>query len=119
MTDAEKKAMLTAMTGETAETVLSTYLALAGDKICRRAYPYDSEVTTVPSVYDYLHVEIAAYMLNKRGAEGEKTHNENGISRTYEDGDLPRSLARQIVPFIGRIPHTEILPPDDFLIAGR
>ena len=101
MTEAEKLEMLQAMTGETDSTVLSTYLSLAGSKICRKAYPYDASVTEVPSQYDHLHVEAAAYMLNKRGAEGQKTHNENGISRSYESGDLPNSLVRQITPFIG------------------
>lgn len=100
MTDAEKREMLTAMTGETTEAVLSTYLTLAASKVCRKAYPYNPTVTTVPEQYDSLHVEIAAYLLNKRGAEGEKTHSENGISRTYENGDVPNSLMRQITPFV-------------------
>lgn len=107
MTDAEKREMLTAMTGETTEAVLSTYLTLAGDKICRKAYPYDPTVTTVPAQYDSLHVEIAAYLLNKRGAEGEKTHSENGISRTYENGDVPNSLMRQITPFVSVLSSVE------------
>lgn len=111
MTDAEKKAMLTAMTGETVEGVLSTYLALAGSKICRKAYPFDSTVTTVPPQYDMLHVEITAYMLNKRGAEGESSHSENGISRQYEDGDIPPSLMRQIVPFVGVMSGEEGVSP--------
>lgn len=101
MTDAEKQAMLTAMTGESSATVLSTYLTLAASKVCRKAYPYDPTVITVPAQYESLQVEIAAYLLNKRGAEGEKTHSENGISRTYENGDVPNSLMRQITPFIG------------------
>lgn len=106
MTDAEKWTMLTAITGVTDETMLSTYLGIAGNKICRKAYPFDAAITTVPEQYDYLHVEIAAYLLNKRGAEGETAHAENGISRSYEDGDIPPSLMRQIVPFAG------VLSPD-------
>ena len=46
-------------------------------------------------------VEVAAYLLNKRGAEGETAHSENGISRSYEDGDVPSSLLRDIVPYAG------------------
>lgn len=103
MTEADKKAMLTTMTGESNDSVLSTYLTVAGNKICRRAYPYDKTVSEVPSLYDVLHVEIAAYLLNKRGAEGETAHNENGISRSYEDGDVPSSLMRQITPFAAPI----------------
>ena len=55
--------------------------------VLQRAYPY-ANVSKVPMKYDAVHVEIAAYMINKRGAEGEVSHSENGVSRTYEDGDM-------------------------------
>ena len=120
MTDAEKLIMLSAMTGETTEAVLSTYLALAGNKVCRKAYPFDPSVTVVPERYDYIHVEIAAYMLNKRGAEGETGHNENGINRQFEDGDVPPSLLRDIVPCAALVSEPNENPGDDpLLIAGR
>lgn len=101
MTDAEKINMITAMTGETDQEVISAYLYIAGQKICRIAYPFDETKTVVPSKYDHLHIEATAYLLNKRGAEGETYHNENGINRTYEDGDLPISMLRGVVPFVG------------------
>ena len=99
MTDAEKLTMLKAMTGEENESVLSTYLSIAGNKVLKRAYPFNSTVTEVPDRYAYNQVEIAAYLVNKRGAEGETAHSENGISRSYEDGDVPPTLLRDIVPF--------------------
>lgn len=99
MTDADKLAMVKALTGEQDEVVLSAYLAIAGDKICRKAFPFDSEENAVPDRYAYIQVQIAVYLLNKRGAEGESSHSENGISRSYEDGDVPPSLLRDIVPF--------------------
>lgn len=107
MTDTEKLAMLKAMTGEKDERVLSTYLSIAGNKILKRAYPFNSTVTVVPDRYAYNQVEIAAYLVNKRGAEGETAHSENGISRSYEDGDVPPTLLREIVPcasLIGKEP---------------
>lgn len=103
MNDSEKLTMVKAMTGETDEDVLSTYLSIAGAKICRKAFPYDPDENTVPDRYAYIQVEIAVYLLNKRGAEGESAHSENGISRTYEDGDIPSSLLRDIVPFASTI----------------
>lgn len=99
MTDAEKLKMVKAMTGEKDEDVLSTYLSIAGNKVCRKAYPFDPTVTTVPDQYAHIQVEIAVYLLNKRGAEGQTAHSENGISRSYEDGDVPPTLLRDIVPF--------------------
>lgn len=107
MTDAEKLKMVKAMTGETDEDTLSTYLSIAGNKVLKRAYPFDSTVTVVPDRYAYNQVEIAAYLVNKRGAEGETAHSENGISRSYEDGDVPPTLLREIVPcasLIGKEP---------------
>ncbi len=70
MTDAEKLKMVKAMTGETDEDTLSTYLSIAGNKVCRKAYPFNPTVTTVPDQYAHIQVEIAAYLVNKRGAEG-------------------------------------------------
>ena len=103
MTLQEKKTALTAMTGESTDSVLSTYLTLAQDAIMRYAYPVSTPPNTMPSEYDTLQVEIAAYKLNKRGAEGETAHSENGVSRSYENADIPRSLLRQIVPHAGVI----------------
>lgn len=102
MTDEEKLTMLKSMTEETDNDVLSTYLTLAKGVVLSRAYPYTEE-DTVPSKYDTVHVEIAAYMLNKRGAEGETAHSENGVSRSYEDGDIPPTLLRRILPMAGVI----------------
>lgn len=100
MTDDEKLTMLKSMTEETDDDVLSTYLTLAKGVVLSRAYPYTEE-DTVPTKYDTVHVEIAAYMLNKRGAEGETAHSENGVSRSYEDGDIPPTLLRRILPMVG------------------
>lgn len=101
MLEIEKKEMVKAMTEETNDSTVSAYLGIAGNKICRKAYPFDPTVTEVPEQYHFLQVEIAAYLLNKRGAEGEAAHSENGISRTYENGDVPPSMLRQIVPMCG------------------
>ena len=99
MTNEEKLFMLKNMTGEQNPDVLLTYLNIAGNKVLKRAYPFaEKAVTEVPERYAYNHVEIAAYLLNKRGAEGQTAHGENGISRSYEDGDVPPTLLREIVP---------------------
>ena len=96
----EKLTMLECMTGETDDDVLLTYLNLAKEIVVSKAYPFRDKIE-VPAKYDGVHVEIAAYMINKRGAEGEVSHSENGVSRTYEDGDIPPSLLRAITPVVG------------------
>jgi len=100
MTESEKQEMLTVITGEQDALALSTYLSLAASKVLSRLYPYDNAVTEVPARYASVQVEIAAYMLNKRGAEGQTSHSENGVSRSYEDGDIPQTLLRQITPMV-------------------
>ena len=102
MKQAEKLTLLKAMVGGSdTDDVLLAYLDIAGSKIINRAYPYDSEVTEVPTRYDFLQCEIAAYMLNKRGAEGEVAHRENGIDRTYESADVPESLLGAVTSMVG------------------
>ena len=104
MTQAEKLQLLEALVGESdTEEVLLAYLNIAGRKIINRAYPYGTEETEVPTRYDFLQCEIAAYLLNKRGAEGQTAHSENGISRSYESADVPESMLGAITPFCGVI----------------
>jgi hypothetical protein len=106
MTEVEKLSMLRVMVGQPNEgdwsdDVLISYLAIAGRKIINRAYPYDDTVTEVPRRYGYLQCDIAAYLLNKRGAEGQTSHSENGISRSYESADVPESMLREVVAHVG------------------
>jgi len=104
MTEQEKLTALKAMVGGSdTDEVLSTYLLIAGKKIIARAYPYKDDVTEVPSKYDTLQLEIAAYLLNKRGAEGQTSHSENGISRSYENADVPASMLKAVTPHCGVI----------------
>ena len=102
MTQTEKLMLLKAMVGESdTEEVLLAYLNIAGSKILNRAYPFGTDETEVPTRYDFLQCEIASYLLNKRGAEGQTSHNENGISRTYESADVPESMLDAITPMVG------------------
>lgn len=109
MTEVEKLALCRAMVERPAnepgwsDAVLVSYLAIAGQKIINRAYPYDDTVTEVPRRYGVLQCEIATYLLNKRGAEGEVSHSENGISRTYENADVPDSMLRDVLPHCGLV----------------
>lgn len=102
MTEVEKLAILRAMVGGSdTDEVLSAYLKIAGTKILTKAFPYDDTVEEVPKKYSTLQCEIAAYLLNKRGAEGQTSHSENGISRFYENADIPASMLRTVTPYCG------------------
>lgn len=107
MTNEEKLTMLRVMVEADSEDwtdeILLTYLNISGQKIINKAYPYNNTISTVPTRYEMLQCEIAAYLLNKRGAEGELSHSENGISRSYENADVPKSMLDVVVPFCGVI----------------
>lgn len=104
MTDAEKIVLLKQMLDETDDTsdeVLAVYLTLAGQKILNRMYPYktDYDGLTVPDRYTAIQLKVACYLLNKRGAEGQIQHIENGVHRNYGDADVPNGMLQEVVPF--------------------
>ena len=106
MTEVEKLSLLRVMVGqpnegEWSDDVLTAYLHIAARKILNRAYPYDDTVEEVPRRYGYLQCDIANYLLNKRGAEGQTAHSENGISRSYESADVPESMLCEVIPHVG------------------
>lgn len=99
LTRNDKLSLLKTVSGETDDGILAAYLDMAGAHILRKAYPYRSDVISVPDKYAQLQVEIACYLLGKRGAEGESAHSENGISRTYESASVPESMLKQVIPY--------------------
>lgn len=101
MEEVQKIKCVQALTDETDESVISIFLEMAKATILNRLYPYetDEEKLVWISKYDMLQCKIATYLLNKRGAEGEITHSENGISRTYSSSDIPNALLNEITPF--------------------
>lgn len=101
MTQSRQVSMLKSIANENDEDVLLSYLQIAGDIIIGRVYPFRDDVTEVPDKYTSRQVEIAGYLLNKRGAEGENYHSENGINRSYESASVPASMLKDIVPFAG------------------
>lgn len=86
-------------------SVLLSFLDQAKDVILSRMYPYmtdaDYDRLKVPNRHAYRQIRIAAWMLNKRGAEGETQHIENGIHRSYKNSDVPEELLRDILPSVG------------------
>lgn len=103
MTDEQKITMLKSLTGETSSEIISVYLALAKSELLNKIYPFGDGTEEFPAKYDALHVQATEYLLNKRGAEGEIQHSENGLTRSYESGGLPKAILQQIVPFCGVI----------------
>ncbi len=103
MTDVEKLAALqTAISPDTAdEAVLRDTLATAESLILNRMYPFGySGDKVVPARYERLQIELSVELYTKRGAEGQTSHSENGISRAWPEKS--RILSR-IVPHVGSV----------------
>ena len=97
-----KIVMLQSMLGDdTDPSVLETYLELAKQAILNRMYPYKEDYgdMDVPDRYVSIQRKVANYLLNKRGAEGEIQHIENGIHRNYGSADIPDGMLKDVVPF--------------------
>ena len=103
MTREDKLVILARMNGEAQddEDILGIYLDIAGDKILNKMYPYVTDYTglEVPDRYAMIQLNIAMYMLNKRGAEGEIQHIENGIHRNYGSADVPDGMLKDVIPY--------------------
>lgn len=116
MTDIEKAMRVREITeSDDDEAVLLSFLDLAKHRILNRLYPFhDVSRAEVPARYEALQIDIAVYLLNKRGAEGETQHIENGIHRNYGEADVPASLLFQITPMCGSLGWSNEVPePQD------
>ena len=94
MTINEKITLVKAFIGDNpdaTDSVISAYLTVAKSSILNRLNAQITECSEVPLKYEMIQCRLAERYFNRRGAEGEKSHNENGISRTYgsvNDEDL-------------------------------
>lgn len=102
MTSEEKILMTQTIVGGTSEdaSLIEVYLRLASAKMLERLYPFDTSKTEsdIPAVYDTLQCELGARLYLRRGGEGETSHEENGVNRTYGSVDDSDLLSR-LTPF--------------------
>lgn len=50
-------------------------------------------------IYEGIILQLAISAISKYGAEGESSHSEGGVSRSYDNAsDYPLSLTRKIIP---------------------
>lgn len=91
MTDEQKIALFKGLLNDSSisSEIATTFLTLAESEIKLRMYPIGNEPSgwTVPGKYEVLQCRLATRYYSRLGAEGEITHSENGISRTYTSVD--------------------------------
>lgn len=104
MTTAEKLSMLKTflkIAGTASDTELSVYLDFAKREILAWLYSGNTptDVTDVPTQYETVQVMACVVGYGLSGAEGQKGHSENGISRTFEYADMVEYIHNNVIPF--------------------
>lgn len=103
MTEEKKIDYVKSLVDDTAITdnLITVYLDMAKSNILSRMYPFViPEDTDMPERYDMIQVQLAARYIMRRGGEGELSHSENGISRSFKsvnDEDLLMEVMQVIV----------------------
>lgn len=103
MSDEQKIEYVKSIIDDTAvsDNLVTVYLEMAKANILSRMFPFGvPEETVFPANYDFIQVQLAARYIQRRGAEGELNHSENGINRSYKstnDEDLLMEVMQVIV----------------------
>lgn len=94
MSPADKALRVSVLLGDDApmDAVIYVYLDSAENAILNRIYPFGvPDGAQLPAKYELLQCDLAVRYISRRGAEGQISHNENGINRSYatvDDDDL-------------------------------
>ena len=80
------------------------FIDLAEAVVLNRLYPFgDVEGKAAPPRYEQIQCMIAVDLWSKRGAEGQTSHSENGITRTWASSHVSPSLLKLIIPAVGSV----------------
>ena len=90
------------------DSLVTILLNRAGNAIRGRMYPFampkdengDDVTFEVPEKYEYLQCDLAVRYFSRMGGEGESSHSENGIARSYDstnDEDLLMEIMQVVV----------------------
>ena len=89
------------ITENTTDIELEDLLESAKAVILSRRFPFGNPPEEIEARYKDLQIRIAVEMYNKQGAEGQLSHSENGISRSYSSASVSEELLREITPKAG------------------
>jgi hypothetical protein len=83
------------------DEVLGSMISLAEAMILDRMYPFGyPDGTVVPARYEQIQIQLAVELYGRRGAEGQTSHSENGINRSWSESS---PLLKRIVPHCGSV----------------
>ena len=103
MTNADKRAALAIALAPDTDTdeVLDGVLADAEALVLNKMYPFGyPDEAVVPSRYERIQIQLAAELYSKRGAEGQTSHSENGITRNWSEKS---ALLNRVLPHVGSV----------------
>ncbi|MBQ8766539.1 MAG: phage head-tail connector protein [Clostridia bacterium] len=80
---------------------LEDILESAKAVILSRRFPFGEHPAELEAKYNDLQIRIAVEMYNKRGVEGQTSHSENGVSRSYSSASVSEELLSEITPKVG------------------
>lgn len=109
MTDAQKlqtiKVLLDDGTGYLpSDTTLNTYITLAANEILAWKYHLvggiPEDVTEVPSLDEGAQIYAVVAGYTHAGSEGEVSHHENGITRTFAYTDMIDYIRNHVLPYV-------------------
>ena len=92
--------------GEGEDKYLTLKLNRAISAVVKARRPYgctDEQKVVILADYESEILNIAAYLYNRKGSEGQTSHNENGTNRGYESAGIPSSFLDGIVTICGVI----------------
>ena len=107
MTAQEKLDMLRSLIGPevidaSEEVRLNAYLSAAAKEIISWRYSYSGKLPEeVPEEYEMAQIMAVVAGYSQSGAEGQATHSENGISRTFNYPDMLHYIRRNVIHKIG------------------
>ncbi len=110
MSEAEKLEIMRKLIAPDVETedVLKEVIKEAEALILNKMHPFGyKEGTAIPARYEYLQLQLAVEIYNKRGAEGQVGHTENGIGRAYSSADVSGDVLSKITPVV-KTPFSEV-----------
>jgi hypothetical protein len=80
---------------------LEEFLESAQAIILSRRFPFGDPPLEIEERYKDLQIRIAVELYNKQGVEGQTSHSENGVSRSYASASVSEDLLSEITPKAG------------------
>ena len=109
MTDAQKLITVQTLIDDgtgymPSDTLLSTYIAVAGNEILSWMYHLvggvPSDVTDVPSKYEGIQIYAVVVGFTQSGAEGQGMSIENGVHRDFKYTDMLDYIHNNVLPYV-------------------